>query len=75
MKSDFDLAKHQGSHRIKCSVCGRDWYDSLIGKCPERDRNVCMYCCRMCEKHYTMPGQIGQRCRAKEDARKKGKSA
>lgn len=65
------------SYRRKCSVCGREYYDSVVGPCPERDgRQVCMYCCRMCEQHYTVPGQIGQRCRAKDrerEARKRGK--
>lgn len=62
------------SYRRKCSVCGREYYDSVIGPCPERyERQICMYCCRMCEEHYTVPGQIGQRCRAKDRAREAAK--
>ena len=68
-------AKHreaQGGdiHRRRCHICVRVFYDSLVGPCPERDgRQVCMYCCRMCEHHYTVPGQIGQRCRVKDRLR------
>lgn len=58
------------SYRRKCSVCGREYYDSVVGPCPERDgRQWCMYCCRICPEHYSLPGQIGQRCRAKDRAR------
>ena len=72
MESDFDLARHQGNYRAKCSVCGRDWYTSLIGKCPERERNICMYCCRMCQHSYQ--SRLGGRaCRVKDQERAKGK--
>lgn len=58
------------SYRRLCSICVREYYDSLVGPCPERDgRKVCMYCCRLCDESYTLPGQIGQRCRAKDRAR------
>lgn len=64
----------RASYRRLCSICVREFYDSLIGPCPERDgRQVCMYCCRMCQEHYTLPGQIGQRCRAKDREREGGK--
>ena len=59
----------QKIYRATCRICGREYYTSLISRCPERDRNICMYCCRMCPEHYTLPGQIGQRCRAKDRAR------
>lgn len=60
----------RAAYRRLCSICVREFYDSLVGPCPERDgRQVCMYCCRMCAEHYTVPGQIGQRCRAKDRAR------
>lgn len=74
-----DAQKHRevqdrASYRRLCSICVREFYDSLVGPCPERDgRQVCMYCCRMCPEHYTLPGQIGQRCRAKDRAREGGK--
>ena len=65
------------SYRRKCSVCGREYYDRVVGPCPERGgRQWCMYCCQMCPEHYSLPGQIGQRCRAKDrarEARKRGK--
>ena len=64
------------AQRIKCERCGRDYHDSLIGQCgTDLNKTVCMYCCRKCENSYTVPGQIGQRCKAKEAAReaKKGK--
>ena len=62
------------SYRRLCSICVREYYDSLVSACPERDgRQVCMYCCRMCEESYTLPGQIGQRCRAKDRARAEGR--
>lgn len=64
------LSRAQTSHRQLCHVCGRRYYDSLVGTCPERgDRHICMYCCRMCEQHYTEPGQIGQGCRVKDALR------
>jgi len=57
-------------YRSKCSICGREYYISLVGICPERaDRHICMYCCRMCESHYTAAGQIGQGCRVKDALR------
>ena len=74
-----DAEKHREvqdrpSWRRRCSICVREYYDSVIGPCPERDgRQVCMYCCRMCEEHYTIPGQIGQRCRAKDRVREAAK--
>ena len=65
----------RAAYRRLCSICVKEYYDSLVGPCPERDgRQVCMYCCRMCEHHYTLPGQIGQRCRAKDRAREARKS-
>lgn len=67
----------QKIYRETCRICGREFYTSLISRCPERDgRQVCMYCCRICPEHYSLPGQIGQRCRAKDrarEARKRGK--
>ena len=73
-KSDAQKAREvqdRPVYRRNCSICVRSFYDSLVGPCPERDgRQVCMYCCRMCEHHYTLPGQIGQRCRVKDAARK-----
>ena len=74
MRTSFDMAAGQGAYRLRCAFCGREWHDSLVGKCPEREIHVCMYCCRrLCEKSYTLPGQIGQRCRAWDAARKKGR--
>ena len=74
MRTSFDMEAHQGTYRLRCALCGREWHDSLVGKCPEREIHVCMYCCRrLCDKSYTLPGQIGQRCRARDAARKKGK--
>ena len=74
MRTDYDLTESQGTYRLRCAFCGREWHDSIVGKCPERGIHVCMYCCRrLCDKSYTMPGQIGQRCRARDAARKKGK--
>lgn len=62
------------SYRRKCSVCGREFYESVVGPCPERGgRQWCMYCCRICPEHYSLPGQIGQRCRAKDRAREAAK--
>lgn len=74
MRTDYDLTGSQGTYRLRCALCGREWHDSLVGKCPEREIHVCMYCCRrLCDQSYTLPGQIGQRCRARDAARKKGK--
>lgn len=74
-KSDAQKAREvqdRPSYRMKCRICGREYYTSLVGKCPERDgRQICMYCCRQCEHHYTLPGQIGQRCRVMDAERKK----
>lgn len=74
-KSDAQKAREvqeQPVYRRICSICVREYYDSLVGACPERGgRQVCMYCCRLCEHHYTLPGQIGQRCRVKDAERKK----
>ena len=68
--------QERASYRRKCHICGREWYDSLIGPCPERDgRQVCMYCCRLCEHHYREPGQIGQGCRVKDAARAGGRKS
>ncbi len=65
------MAAGQGTYRLRCAFCGREWHDSIVGKCPEREIHVCMYCCRrLCDKSYTLPGQIGQRCRAWDAARK-----
>ena len=70
-----EAAKHREAqsgaiHRRRCHLCVREFYDSLVGPCPERGgRQVCMYCCRMCENHYTVPGQIGQGCRVKDRLR------
>lgn len=77
-KSDAQKAREvqdKPVYRRTCSICVRQFYDSLIGPCPERDgRQVCMYCCRrLCDQSYTLPGQIGQRCRARDAERKKGK--
>ena len=54
------------SYRRLCSVCVREFYDSLIGPCPEREgRQVCMYCCRMCRQSY--PSRLGGwACRARD---------
>lgn len=73
-----DAQKHREvqdkpSYRRNCSLCVRSFYDSLVGPCPLRDgRQVCMYCCRMCGHHYR--GEMGQGCRVKDAARKKGKT-
>ena len=78
MRTEFDHNAAQSKHREKCSICGREWYDSLVGVCPERGRKVCMYCCRrLCEESYRLPGQIGQRCRAwdRKKAEKRGRAA
>lgn len=77
MRTEFDHNAAQSKHREKCSICGREWHDSLVGVCPERGRKVCMYCCRLCEESYRLPGQIGQRCRAwdRKKAEKRGKRA
>lgn len=74
MRTSFDMAAGQGTYRLRCAFCGREWHDSLVGKCPEREIHICMYCCRrLCDKSYTLPGQIGQRCRAKDREREGGK--
>ena len=59
------------SYRRLCSICVREFYDSLIGPCPERGgRQICMYCCRMCEHSYhSRLG--GWACRVKDAARRK----
>ncbi len=76
MRTSFDMESHQGTYRLRCALCGREWHDSIVGKCPEREIHVCMYCCRrLCDKSYTLPGQIGQRCRAWDAARKKPAAA
>ncbi|MBO7668335.1 MAG: hypothetical protein J6T26_07720 [Firmicutes bacterium] len=59
------------SYRRLCSICVREFYDSLIGPCPERDgRQVCMYCCRMCEHSY-LSRLGGWACRARDRENKK----
>ena len=74
MRTSFDMEAHQGTYRLRCALCGREWHDSIVGKCPEREIHVCMYCCRrLCDKSYTLAGKIGQRCRAWDAARKKAK--
>lgn len=76
MRTEFDLTGSQGTYRLRCALCGREWHDSIVGKCPEREIHICMYCCRrLCDKSYTLPGQIGQRCRAWDAARKKPAAA
>lgn len=71
MRKEFDMEEHQSARRIICTLCGRKWYPSLAGPCPEREeRNVCMYCCRMCRHHYR--GEVGQGCRVKDKKRKGG---
>ena len=72
MRTSFDMEAHQGTYRLRCALCGREWHDSIVGKCPEREIHVCMYCCRMCEHHYR--GEMGQGCRVRDAARKKGKT-
>ena len=72
-----DAEKHrevqdQKIYRETCRICGREYYTSLISRCPERDRNICMYCCRMCENSYASP-LGGRACRVKDAERKKGK--
>ena len=64
------------AQRLKCAVCGRDYYDSVIGKCPKRpDKIICMYCCMTkCKNSYRVEGQIGQRCRATEREKEKAKT-
>lgn len=75
-KSDAQKAREvqdKPSYRRNCSICVRSFYDSLVGPCPERDgRQVCMYCCRMCENSY-QSRLGGWGCRVKDAARKKGK--
>ena len=75
-KSDAQKAREvqdKPSYRRNCSICVRSFYDSLVGPCPERDgRQVCMYCCRMCENSYKSR-LGGWACRVKDAARKKGK--
>lgn len=78
MRTSFDMAASQGTYRLRCAFCGREWHDSIVGKCPEREIHVCMYCCRrLCEESYRLPGQIGQRCRAwdRKKAEKRGRAA
>ena len=74
-KSDAQKAREvqdRPVYRRNCSICVRSFYDSLVGPCPERDgRQVCMYCCRMCQQSYK--GVMGWGCRVKDAARKKGK--
>lgn len=42
---------------IKCSVCGKIYYNSCVRKCPHGavnkvyGENVCLYCCRKCKHH------------------------
>ena len=64
-------AQERKSWQRTCSLCVRQFYDSLIGPCPDRDgRQVCMYCCRMCGQSYFTG--MGWGCRAKE--KKKGRT-
>lgn len=74
MRTDYNTGKAQKTSRVNCSICVRSFHDSLVGPCPERDgRQVCMYCCRMCEHSYQ--SRLGGRaCRVKDEARK-GKKA
>lgn len=68
MRNSFDTGTHQGKHRKTCAVCGRDYYESLIGSCPAREKEkVCMYCCRSCGNSYK--GDMGQGCREKDRRR------
>ncbi len=71
MRTSFDMAAGQGTYRLRCAFCGREWHDSIVGKCPERGIHVCMYCCRLCGNSYK--GIMGWGCRAKDAARTKEK--
>ena len=46
MRTDFDEGAKQSAYQVKCSVCGRQVYESLVQKCPKSGTHRCMYCCR-----------------------------
>lgn len=74
MRTEYNEGKQQVSRRVLCHVCGRQYHDSVVGECPEREgRHVCMYCCRMCGNHYR--AQMGQGCRVKDRLREEAKAA
>ena len=73
MRSDYNLDANQATHYFRCCLCGREWYDSLIRGCPEREkRKVCMYCCRLCSR--SARSGSGLECRAADRARGKKKA-
>lgn len=64
MRTSFDTGAAQRTYQVKCSVCGRKVYESLVQKCPKSRTTRCVYCCRrICED--VKPVENGWRCEGK----------
>lgn len=68
LRTDFNENAAQGNHRLHCSVCGREVYDSLAQKCPLNGFTRCVYCCRrICAE--IKPVENGWKCTNREAAK------
>lgn len=68
MRTEFNLSADQSAYRQLCPLCGRRWYESIVGVCPHTGRRICMYCCRRaCTQWYLTP--TGQGCRERDRRR------
>lgn len=71
MRNKYDLAGAQKERYRRCAFCGKELYEALIRTCPEREAEICAYCCRLCGQSY-MDGSM-QGCRAADAGRQKAR--